>query len=130
MTPDFVGEDRVEIDLAYLREVGRKLRQLDQEQRDGLFVRRRHVAIGLEDARDARASDEAAGEIEIERRQRQRLVADHFDRGAALTEDDDGTEGRIVGHPDDEFARLGPHDHRKNRDAGDTGVRFGLARAF
>ena len=37
----FVGEQRIEIDLAHLREVGRQLRELDQHQRDRGLVHRR-----------------------------------------------------------------------------------------
>ncbi len=91
---------------------------LTSRQLDGPFVGSRHVAICLEDAGDAGARDQAMRELEIERRQRQRLVVDDLDRGAALPECDHRAERRIVGHADDQFARLRPHDHRKHRDAG------------
>ena len=87
-----------------------------------VLVGRRHVAIGLEHARDARARDQVARKLEIERRQRQRLVVDDLDRRAAAAEHDDRAEGRIVGDAGDEFARLGPHDHRMDRHAGDARV--------
>ena len=90
-----------------------------------MVVGRRHVAVGLEDARDPRAGDETARQRQIERRQRQCLVVDDFDRGAAVAEDDDGPEGRIVGEADDQLARIRAHDHRKHGDAVDS--RSGLA---
>ena len=105
-----------------------QLRKLDQHQRDRVVRRPPDVAIGLEDARDAGARDQVARQIEIERRQRQGLVVDDLDRGAAVAEDDDRTEGRVVGHADDQFARLRTHDHRMDGDAGDARVGLGRAR--
>ena len=49
-----VGEHGIEIELAHLRQVGGKLRELDEEERDGVDVGGRDVAIGLEHARDTR----------------------------------------------------------------------------
>ena len=121
-----VGENRIEIDLADFRKIGGKLGQLDQEKFDGAFVGGGHVAIGLENARDPRARDQPTGQREVERRQRQRLVVDHFDGGAALAEHDDGTECRIVGNADDQFARLGAHDHGKDGHAANPRLRLGL----
>ena len=69
-----VGEHGIEIELAQLGKIGGKLRQLDQEQRDGVARRRRDVAVSLQHAGDPGARDQAAREREIERRQRQRLV--------------------------------------------------------
>ena len=117
-----VGEHGVEIEFAQLRQVGGKLRELDQEQRDGVDVRGRDVAVSLEHARDPRARDQVARKREIERRQRQRLVVDDLDRGAAAAKDDDGAEGRIVRNSGDQLARLRAQDHRMNRDAGDASV--------
>ena len=42
-----------------------------------------------------------------------------------LPEDDDRAEGRIVGHAGDQFARLRPHDHGMDGDAGDARVGLG-----
>ena len=123
-----VGKHRIEIDLADFREIGRELGELDQEKLDGACIGGWHVAVGFEDARHARARDQSAGEREVERRQRQRLVVDHFDGGAALAENDDRTECRIVGDADDQLARLGPHDHGKDGDAVDARLRLGGAR--
>ena len=122
-----VGKHRIEIDLADLGKIRHELRELHQQELESMFVRRGNVAVGLEDARDPGARDQAARKREIERRQRQRLVADHFDRGAALPESDHRAEGGVICHADDQFARLGPDDHRKHRDAGDAGI--GLRRA-
>ena len=54
-----VGKHRIEIDFANLGKIGHELRQLDQEKLDRAFVGGRHVAVGLEDARDAGARDQA-----------------------------------------------------------------------
>ena len=119
-----VGENRIEIDLADLGKIGHKLRQLDQKKLDGALVGGGHVAVSLEDASDPGARDEAAREREVERRQRQRLVADDFDRRSALPEDDDRAESRVVGDADDELARLRTHDHGKDGDPGNSRVGF------
>ena len=127
--PGFVGEHRIKIDFANFRKIGDELRQLDQKKLDGTFVGGRHVAVGLENPRHPGARDEPARKLEIERRQRQRLVADDLDRHSPLPERDHRTEGRIVGHADDELARLGAHDHRKNGNAIDARVGLGRSRA-
>ena len=91
---------------------------------DRALVRRRHVAIGLEDARHPRARDQHLGELQVERRQRQRLVVDDLDRGAAAAEHHHRTEGRVVGEPGDQLARLRPAHHRLHRHAGDARARL------
>ena len=63
-----VGEHGVEIEFAHLRHVGGELSELDEEQRDGVEVRGRHVTVGLEYPGHARARDEVARKLEIKRR--------------------------------------------------------------
>ena len=118
-----VGQHRVEIELAHLRQIGSQLRELDQQERDGVGICGRNVAVGLEHARHPGARDQLAGKLEIERRQRQRLVADDLDRGPAAAEHDDRAEGRIVGDPRDQFARFRTQNHRMDRHAGDASIR-------
>ena len=118
-----IGEHGVEIELAQLRQIGGKLRQLDHEQRDGVDVRGRDVAVSLEHARHPRASDQVARKHEIQRRQRQRLVVDDLDRGAAAAKDHDRAESRIVRNSGDQLPRLRAHDHRMERHAGDARIR-------
>ena len=60
------------------------------------------------------------GQLQVERRQGQRLVVDDLDRGAAAPEHHDRAEGRIVGDARDQLARLRPAHHRLHRDAGDA----------
>ena len=60
--------------------------------------------------------------LQVERRQRERLVVDDLHRRAAAPEHHDGPEGRIVGEPGDQFARLRSPHHRLDGDAGDAGV--------
>jgi hypothetical protein len=103
-----VGQHGIEIELAQLGQIRRQLGQLDQQERHGIHVRGRNVAVGLEHARHAGAPDQPARELEIERRQRERLVADDLDRGPAAAEHDDRTEGRIVRNACDQFARFRP----------------------
>ena len=110
-----IGEERVDVELANLRHVGGKLRQLDEHETDRALVGRRHVAVGLEDARHLRSRDQHLGELQIERRQRHRFVVDDLDRGAAASEHHHRAEGRIVGEPGDELARLGAAHHRLHR---------------
>ena len=74
-------------------------------------------------------ADQVVRELEIERRQRQRLVVDDLDRGAAAAEHDHRTEGRIVGNAGDQLARLRPQDHRMDGDAGDARIAASAARA-
>ena len=113
----FIGQHRVDIEAADFGNVGGHLRQLDQNHRDGVRLHRRHVAIGAQQPRDAGALDQAARQLQVERRQRQRLVVDDLDRRAAAAEHDDGAEGRIVGEAENEFARLRPHHHRLHHHA-------------
>jgi hypothetical protein len=65
-----VCQHRSEVDFVNFGEVGHQLRKLDQEKLDRALIGRRHVAIGLEDVRHARARDQLSCQIEIERRQR------------------------------------------------------------
>jgi len=123
-----IREHRIEIDLANFREVGGELRQFDEKERNRGFVCRGNIAVGLKNARDARSRDEPARQRQVQRRQRQRLVIDDFDGGAALAEHNDRAEGRIVGHADNQFARLRTDHHRKYHHPDDASVRFGGAR--
>ena len=61
-------------------------------------------------------------QFEIERRERQGLVVDDFDGGAAAAEYDDRAESRIVGNAGDQLARFRAQDHRMKGDAGDASV--------
>ena len=45
-----VNQYGVEIELAHLRQIGSQLRELDEEQGDGVGVRGRNVAVGFEHA--------------------------------------------------------------------------------
>jgi hypothetical protein len=78
--------------ISRIRKVGHQLRQSDQEKLDGALVGGGHVAIGLENARYPRLRDQALGQRKVQRRQGHGLVADDFDRGAALAENDNGSE--------------------------------------
>ena len=120
-----LGKHGVEVELAQLRQVGGKLRELDEEERDGVDVGGRDVAISLQHAGDTRPRDQVARELEIERRQRQGLVVDDLDRGAAAAEHHDRAEGRIVRNAGDQFPRLRAHDHRMKRHAGDARAGLG-----
>ena len=50
MSSVLVNQYGVEIELAHLRQIGSQLRELDEEQGDGVGVRGRNVAVGFEHA--------------------------------------------------------------------------------
>ena len=127
--PILIGEDRIEIELADLRHVGRELRNLDHEQRHAILVGGRDIAIGLELAGYAGARDECARQVDVERRQGQGLVVDHFYRRSAAAENNDRPERRIVRKPDDELACLRANHHGINGHAGKSCIRPGRMRA-
>ena len=83
-----------------------ELREPGQHQANRLAVGGGDVAIAVEHARHASPADQIVGEPEIKRRQRQRLVVDDLDRGAASAEHDDRSEGLVVGEAGDQLARL------------------------
>ena len=57
-----VGEQRIDVELPQLGHVGGELRQPDEDERDLVDLRRGHVAVGGEQARDAGAADQVVGE--------------------------------------------------------------------
>ena len=81
---------------------------LHQRQRDGVEIGGRPAAIALELVVDARARDQFLRQREIERRQRQRLVGDHFDRRAAAPEQQERAEQRVDRHAQDQFVGVRP----------------------
>lgn len=132
-----VGQQRVDVQLGDFGDVGGQLRQLDQHQRHRALVGGRHVAVGLENARDAGAADQLVGQAQVQRWQRELAVVDDFNRGAAAPEHDRRAEHRVVGDAGDQFARLRPQhgglhdqpfDHRAGMRAArtrqDAGGRF------
>ena len=42
-----VGQKRIEIEFAYLWYISCKLREFDQDERDGVLISSRHVAVSL-----------------------------------------------------------------------------------
>ena len=54
--PGLVGQKRIDIEFADFGNIGGKLRELDQRERDIVAPGRRDVAIALEDARHARSA--------------------------------------------------------------------------
>ena len=125
-----VRQERIDVELAQLGQVGGELRDLDEDQRHGALVDGGDVAVGLEDARHARPRDQVARELQVERRQGERLVVDDLDGRAAVTEDDDGAEGWIVGNAGDQLARLRAPHHGLNGDARDARRRLQATRAL
>ena len=69
----------------------------------GIEVGRRPVAIALQQPIDPGARHQLAGEMQVERRQRQRPVVDHLDRGAAVAEQQHRAELPVGGDPDDQL---------------------------
>ena len=68
-------------------------------------------------------------ELEVERRQGERLVVHYFDGGAAGAEQDHGPEFAIVHHPGDQFEGGGTPDHGLHGKAVDTRRRLRLTHA-
>ncbi len=94
---------------------------------------RGHVAIGAQQPRDTGPPDKVAGQLQIERRKRQRLVVDDLDRRAAVAEHDDSAKGRIVGEAQNQLTRLRPHHHRLNnrrRKSAPPGAALSPARGY
>ena len=113
-----VGEQRIDVEFREFLDIGGKLRDLDQHQRERSEVRRPpDIAVAGQQFGDAGAADQLARKLQVQRRQPQCLIVDHLDRGAAAAERHHRTEGRIVGDPHDQFLGLRPHDHRVDRDA-------------
>ena len=100
-------------------------------QRDRVLLRRPARRGRRASSRETRVrAIRSRASLQIERRQRQRLVVDDLDRRAAAAEHDHGAEGRIVGEAGDQLARLRPQDHRLHDDAGDRASgRSAFARA-
>ena len=107
----FVTQDRIEVDADDLLLILDQPRDAHQDVRNDPGIRRRHIAIPTEQARNARAGDQVTCLRQIERQQRHGLVVDHFDRRAAMAEQDHRTEGRIDSNADDQLAGMGPQDH-------------------
>ena len=112
-----VRKQRIDIEFANLRHIGGELRELDEHEGYGSLIRGGHIAIGLEPTRDPCPRDQIGGQLEIERRQRQRLVVDDLHGGSAAPEQDDRPEGRIVGEANDQLPCFPAPDHRLNDDA-------------
>jgi hypothetical protein len=55
--------------------------------------------------------------VQIQRRQRQRAIEDHLDRGAAMPEQHQGAELLVGGDPDDQLVSARPADHRLHAEA-------------
>ena len=106
------------------RKVGRDPRQLHQRQWDRIGRHGRNVPVSRQELGDFGSADEVARQIQVERRQRQCLVADNLDGGATTAESHDRAKGRIVGNAEDRFTRGPTHDHRLNHDAVDARLRL------
>ena len=125
-----VGEERVDVEGPHFGEVGRELGELDEDERDGGTVGRRHVAIGSEDPRDTGAGDLVLGQLHVEGRKGQGLVVDDFDGRAATPEHDHRSEDRVVRESRDQLPRPLPpdhglHQHSRHRGAGPEPRRAG-----
>ncbi len=115
-----VREQRIDVDLGDLRQVGGELRQAHEDLRDLRSVDRRHVAIAGHLFGNAGAGDHVPGDPHVERWQSQRPVLDQLHRLAATAEEHDRAEGRIIGEADDELDGAGPVNHGLDHDAVDA----------
>ncbi|KAG0745698.1 hypothetical protein G6F24_015843 [Rhizopus arrhizus] len=122
-----IDQQWIDVQRAHFGNVGGQLGQLHQCQRQCTLVGGRHVTVGLEDARGTRLADQFVGQAEVQRRQRQRLVVDHFHRSTATADHDHRAEGGVVGDADDQLACLRADNGRLYQQAIDACVRPQLA---
>ncbi len=122
-----VDQQRIDVQRTHFGDVGGQLCQLDQRQCQCALVGGRHIAIGLEDARGAGLADQLVGQAQVQRRQRQRLVIDDFNRGTATADHDHRAERRVIGNTDDQLARLRANDGRLHQQTIDARIRPQLA---
>lgn len=104
-----VRQQRVDVDLRHLRQVGGELRQAHEDFRHLGAVHRRHVAIAGHLPGDAGARDHVAGNPHVERRQRQRAVLDQFHRLAAAAEQH-GTQLKVGSSARPTMSSMAPGD--------------------
>ncbi len=117
-----IREQRVDVELRHLVEIGGQLGDLDQGQRDLVQRRRRPIAIAVQQSAHPGPLDQLMGQVQIERRQGQRLVAHHLDRGAAVAEHQDRPEHRIVSEAHDQLEGVVGVDHALDRQAVDPSL--------
>ena len=115
-----VAQQRIDVDLGDLGVVGDDLAQLHEHVDDAVDVGRRPIAVALEQGGNAGALDLRARQRRVERRQFERLVADDFDRGAALPEQDHRAEGRVGRNAGDQLIGAGPLNHLLHDEALET----------
>src|SRR6185369_6107887 len=66
--PVGVGEQGIDIELPYFRQIRSKLRDLDEGERHSSFVCTRDVTVRVENARDPRSGHELGCKLKIKRR--------------------------------------------------------------
>ena len=115
-----VGQQRIDVELGDLAHVGDELRQPHQGVAHGAARGRRPVAIAAQQAVDARAAQRILGQHRVERRQGERLVVDHLGRHAAMADQQDRPEHRILGRAQDQLDGMRPLDHRLHHEAVDA----------
>jgi len=102
-------EDRVEVDLGDLREVGDELGDRLDDVRQALDVHARAAADAVEDLRGADAVDHLERGLARDRREAERHVAQDLDEDAAEAERHDRAERRVLDRADEHLGALRQH---------------------
>ena len=118
-----VGEQRIDIQLGHLRNVGEQLRDPQENGFDRLAIHRRAIPVAGELFRHASAGNEVAGQKRIEWRQCDGRVRNLIGSSAALSEQDKGAEYRVGRCADDQLEGARAPDHALNRESPQRGVR-------
>jgi hypothetical protein len=118
-----VGEERIDVEFGELGQIGKHLREGDQDVADRIEPRRGMVAEAGEQPGDPGARHQLAGEHAIERRQRDRAVGDDLDRRAAVAEQQHRPEQGVDAGADDQLLGEWSAHHLLDGEAGQPRLR-------
>src|SRR6185503_673524 len=117
-----VGEQRVDVQLTDFCVIGGELADADQHFGDRVDGGGGLAAMGLQQAPDAGPFHLRARQQRVQGRQSDSAVLYYLDRDAALAEDDDRPEDRVLAQADEQLDRAGSPDHLLYEDAVDLGL--------
>ena len=122
-----VDQQRIDIEFGNLVDVGDELGQADHRLAHRLARGGWPVAIAAQQTIDPRAAERLLRQHRVERRQRQRLVVDHFRRDAAMAHHHDRPEDGIFGRAQDQLDGVVTPDHRLDDETVEHGAGRGRA---
>ncbi len=124
-----VGHHRIDVQFAQARQLASQFRDPDQCVDQTVQVDGGHAAEVPQHAGHPGAVDQIGGQDPVQRRQGERRIADHLDRGAPHAEGEHRTERRIARNADRQLAPVGPQDHFLDQHAGEACLRSTLFHA-